>query len=63
MYVTEENVWTLEERNNRKRIKLSNEHLHNLYSSSNIINVIKFGSMRRTGHVARTGNMEDAYKL
>jgi hypothetical protein len=33
--------------------KLHNEELHNLYSSPNIIRVIKSMRMRWTGHVAR----------
>jgi hypothetical protein len=36
---------------------MHNEELHNLYASPNIIKVIKPRSMRRAGHVARTGNM------
>jgi hypothetical protein len=35
--------------------KLSNENLHNFYSSPNIIRIIKSGRMRGAGHVARMG--------
>jgi hypothetical protein len=35
--------------------KLHNEELHNLYSSPNIIRMIKSRRMRWTGHVARMG--------
>jgi hypothetical protein len=35
--------------------KLHNEELHNLYSSPNIIRMIKLRSMRWAGHVARMG--------
>jgi hypothetical protein len=35
--------------------KLHNEELHNLYSSPNIIRLIKSGRMRWAGHVARMG--------
>jgi hypothetical protein len=35
--------------------KLRNEELHNLYTSPNIIRVIKSRRMRRTGYVARMG--------
>jgi hypothetical protein len=35
--------------------KLHNEELHNLYSSSNIITMIKSKRMRWTGHVAGMG--------
>jgi hypothetical protein len=37
------------------RRKLHNEELHNLYSSPNIIRMIKSRRMRWTGHVARLG--------
>jgi hypothetical protein len=35
--------------------KLHNEELHNLYSSPNIIRMMKSRRMRRAGHVARIG--------
>jgi hypothetical protein len=35
--------------------KLHNEELHNLYSSSNVIKMIKSRRMREAGHVARIG--------
>jgi hypothetical protein len=35
--------------------KLHNEELHNLYSSPNIIRMIKSRRMRRAGHVAQMG--------
>jgi hypothetical protein len=35
--------------------KLRNYELHNLYSSPNIVSVIKSRSMRWAGHVARMG--------
>jgi hypothetical protein len=38
--------------------KLHNEELHNLYSSPNIIRMIKSRSMRWTGRVARLGKEE-----
>jgi hypothetical protein len=37
------------------RRKLDNYELHSLYSSPNIVRVIKSRSMRWTGHVARMG--------
>jgi hypothetical protein len=36
---------------------LHNEELHNLYSSPNIIGMIKSRSMRWAGHVARMGRI------
>jgi hypothetical protein len=35
--------------------KLHNDELHSLYSSPNIVRVVKSRRMRRTGHVARMG--------
>jgi len=37
--------------------RLHNEELHNLYTSSNIISVIKSMTMRLVGHVTRMGNI------
>jgi hypothetical protein len=42
--------------------KLYNEELHNFYSSPDIIRMIKSRRMRWAGHVARTGDMRNAYK-
>jgi hypothetical protein len=39
--------------------RLQNEELHNLYSTSNIIRVIKSRKMRREGYVARMGEMRN----
>jgi hypothetical protein len=36
--------------------KLHNDKLHNLYSSPNIVRVIKLRRMRWAGHVARMGS-------
>jgi hypothetical protein len=43
--------------------KLHNEKLHNLYSSSNIIRMIKSRRMRWAGHVARRGEKRNAYRI
>ena len=43
--------------------KLHNEKLNGLYSSPNIIRVIKSRRIRWNWHVARTGERRDAYKL
>jgi hypothetical protein len=37
--------------------KLHNEELHNVYSSANIIRMIKSRRMRWAGHVARMGRI------
>jgi hypothetical protein len=43
--------------------KLHNEELHNLYSSPNIIRMIKGRRMRWAGHVARMGETRNAYRI
>jgi hypothetical protein len=43
--------------------KLHNEELHNLYSSPNIIIMIKSRRMRGAGHVARMGVKRFAYRI
>jgi hypothetical protein len=43
--------------------KLHNEELHNLYSSPNIIRLIKSRRMRSSGHVARMGKKKNAYRI
>jgi hypothetical protein len=43
--------------------KLHNDKLHSLYSSPNIVRVIKSRRMRRVGHVARMGAGRGVYKV
>jgi hypothetical protein len=43
--------------------KLHNEELHNLYSSPNIIRLINSRRLRWAGHVARTGENRNAYRI
>jgi hypothetical protein len=43
--------------------KLHNEELHNLYSSSSIIRMIKSRRMRSAGHVARMWEKRNAYRI
>jgi hypothetical protein len=43
--------------------KLHNEELHNLYSSPNIIRMIKSRRMRWAGHVPRMGETRNAYRI
>jgi hypothetical protein len=43
--------------------RLHNEELNDLYSSPNIIRVIKSRRMRWAGHVARTGEKRGAYTI
>jgi hypothetical protein len=43
--------------------KLHNEELRNLYSSPNIIRIIKWRRMRWAGHVARMGEKRNMYRL
>jgi transcription termination factor 2 len=42
---------------------LHNEELHNLYSSPNIIRIIKSRRMRWAGHVARMGETRNPYRI
>jgi hypothetical protein len=43
--------------------KLHNEELHNLYSSPNIIRMIKSRRIRWAGHEARMGEKRNAYRI
>jgi hypothetical protein len=43
--------------------KLHNDELHSLYSSSNLIRVIKSRRMRWAGHVARMGEGRSVYRV
>jgi hypothetical protein len=43
--------------------KLHNNELHSLYSSPNIVRVIKSRRMRWAGHVARMGDGRDVYRV
>jgi hypothetical protein len=43
--------------------KLDNDELHSLYSSPNIVRVIKSKRMRWAGHVARVGEGRGVYRV
>jgi hypothetical protein len=43
--------------------KLHNDELHSLYSSQNIVRVIKSRRMRWVGHVARMGEGRGVYRV
>jgi hypothetical protein len=43
--------------------KLHNDELHSLYSSQNIVRVIKSRRMRWAGHVARMGERRGVYRV
>jgi hypothetical protein len=43
--------------------QLHNEELHNLYSSPNLIRMIKSRKTRWAGHVARMGEKTNAYRV
>jgi hypothetical protein len=43
--------------------KLHNDELHSLYSSPNIVRVIKSRRMRWAGHVARMGDGRGVYRI
>jgi hypothetical protein len=46
-----------------KWVKLHNEELNDLYSSPNIVRVIKSRGMRWAGHVARMGEGRGVYRV
>jgi hypothetical protein len=58
----EENIWTRDELTAEWR-KLRNEELIDLYSSPNIVRLIKSRRMRRAWHVARTGERRGVYRV
>jgi hypothetical protein len=43
--------------------KMHNDELHSLYSSPNIVRVIKSRRMRWAGHVARMGEVRGVYRV
>jgi hypothetical protein len=43
--------------------KMHNDELHNLYSSLNIVRMIKWRRMRLVGHVARIGEGRGVYRV
>jgi hypothetical protein len=43
--------------------KLHNDELHSMYSSPNIVRVIKSRRLRWAGHVARTGKGRGVYRI
>jgi hypothetical protein len=43
--------------------KLHNDELHNLFSSPNIVRVIKSRKMRWAGHIARMGEGRNIYRV
>jgi hypothetical protein len=45
------------------RRKLRNDEFHSLYSSPNIVRMIKSGGMRWAGHVARMGEGRGVYRI
>jgi hypothetical protein len=47
----------------RRVEKLHNAELHNLYSSPNIIVIIKSRRMRWTGDVSHIGEMRNVYRI
>ena len=47
----------------RNRRKVHNEELNDLYSSPNIVRVIKSRRMRWAGHVARMGERRGVYRV
>ena len=58
---SEENIWKKNDANGEWR-KLSNEELHGLYRSPNIVRVIKARRLRLVGHLARMEEGRSAFK-
>ena len=61
LWKTAEVVLTLTYQHKRQWIQLHNDELNDLYSSPNIIPVIKSSRMKWRGHVARMGEGTGAY--
>jgi hypothetical protein len=59
----EDNIWTYEGRGNGKWRRLHKEELNDLYTSPNIVRVIKSRRMRWAGHVARMGEERGVYRV
>ncbi|KAJ4446079.1 hypothetical protein ANN_12771 [Periplaneta americana] len=58
-----ENVWTKRDEVTGEWRKLHKTELHALYSSPDIIRNIKFRRLRWAGHVARTGESRNGYRV
>jgi hypothetical protein len=43
--------------------RLHHEELHNLFSSSNTVTMIRLRRTRWAGHIARMGELRDAYRV
>jgi hypothetical protein len=56
-------IFGLKREEDRSWRKLHNDELHSLYSSSNIVRVIKSRKMRWVGHVARMGEGRGVYRV
>jgi len=54
-YSVKENIWPRRDEVTGEWRRLHNEELNDLYSSPNIVRVIKSRRMRWAGHVARMG--------
>jgi hypothetical protein len=59
----EENIWSKCGWSDRRLEKIAYQGLHRLYSSPNIIRVIKSRRMRWVGHVARMREIRNSYKI
>ena len=57
----EENIWTEEGQGNRGMEEIHNDELNDLYSSPNIVRVIKSRRKRWAGHVARMGGERESW--
>jgi hypothetical protein len=56
-------LWAKRDEVTRERRNLHNEELNDLYSSPNIVWIIKLRRMRGAGHVARMGERRGVYRV
>jgi hypothetical protein len=56
-------IFGLKKEEDRSRRKLHNNELHSLYSSPNVVRVIKLRRMRGVGHVAHMGDGRGVYRV
>jgi hypothetical protein len=61
--VSEDNIWVQEGEVAGGWRRLHNEELRNLYTTTDIIRVVKSRTVRWTVHVERMGDMRNSYRI